>query len=137
MRQTSATAPTPGGLRGAIDAVNRFFFAPSDTATLGLIRICAGFLVLYVHLMYSYDLYRLFGKDALLSHDLVTETRNEYPVTPSLTEWEDNFPKLPPPADKDEAKKLADYPAATSGAAPSTTPISGTGNRSSSSPPGR
>ena len=31
---------------GFVRDVNRFFFQPSDTATLGLIRICAGFLIL-------------------------------------------------------------------------------------------
>jgi len=87
MKNPSPT-PTTGGLSGAVHAVVRFFFEPSDTATLGLIRICAGFLVLYVHLMYSYDLYRLFGKDAWISHELVTDTRKNYPIIASQFEWE-------------------------------------------------
>ena len=99
----------PGGLRGAIQAINRFFFEPSDTATLGLIRICAGFLVLYVHLIYSYDLYRLFGKDAWLSHDLVEETRKDYPITNSQTDWQEQKVELPPLANEREAKRLAAY----------------------------
>jgi hypothetical protein len=100
---------SPGGLRGAVQAVNRFFFEPSDTATLGLIRICAGFLVLYVHVIYSYDLYRLFGKNAWLSYDLVTETRKEYPISASDTDWQVKRANPAPPEDAAEAKKLADY----------------------------
>ena len=34
------------GFAGFVGDVNRFFFQPSDTATLGLIRLCAGFLIL-------------------------------------------------------------------------------------------
>ena len=106
----------PGGLRGAVQAINRFFFEPSDTATLGLIRICAGFLVLYVHLIYSYDLYRLFGKDAWLSHDLVEETRKDYPITNSQTDWQEQKVELPPLANEREAKRLAAYKRKWSGA---------------------
>ena len=54
------TQPLPGaddtGFRGLVREVYGFFFRPCDTATLGLIRICAGFLILYVHLIYSLDL---------------------------------------------------------------------------------
>jgi len=67
--------------------VNRFFFQPSDTATLGLIRLCAGFLILYVHAMYSYQLYQLFGKDAWISADVAHDFRTEYPIVAPEVSW--------------------------------------------------
>jgi hypothetical protein len=88
--------------------VIRFFFEPSDTATLGLIRICAGFLILYVHAVYSYDLYRLFGKDAWISYDLATSLRKEYPVMGSDLAWEGPA-ALPPPATEKERQELEAY----------------------------
>ena len=35
---------------------NRFWFSPSDPATLGLIRICTGAMLFYTHLVWSKDL---------------------------------------------------------------------------------
>jgi len=93
---------------GFLRAVNRFFFEPSDTATLGLIRICAGSLILYVHLIYSYQLYQLFGKDAWISDGLVTDIREEYPIPPSDFRWEPEKSTLPPPSEQEE-EQLARY----------------------------
>lgn len=101
--------------QGAADAgfggfgrdVIRFFFTPSDTATLGLIRLCAGFLILYVHLIYSYDLYRLFGKDAWINYDLATDLRQNAPFTISTTDWD--LPRLPKPATEAQAEEYAKY----------------------------
>jgi hypothetical protein len=44
-----------------------FWFTPSDTATLGLIRIFAGAMLLYTHLVWSLDLEAFFGPHAWLS----------------------------------------------------------------------
>lgn len=42
---------------------DRFFFRPADPTTLGLMRICAGILVLYVHLVYCIGLMGYIGPD--------------------------------------------------------------------------
>ncbi len=87
MRTTCDSLPAERGLWGVWGSINRFFFQPSDTATLGLIRICAGFLILYVHAMYSYQLYQLFGKDAWISADLIHDIRTQSPIVTPETSW--------------------------------------------------
>jgi hypothetical protein len=104
----ASAAPSDGALRGLVRDVNRFFFQPSDTATLGLVRICAGFLILWVHLIYSYDLYQLFGTDAWISYDLATEIRKDYPIPPTVLEWKPAPPDLPAPT-PEEARQLNEY----------------------------
>jgi hypothetical protein len=44
-----------------------FWFTPTDTATLGVIRICTGAMLFYTHLVWSLDLEAFFGRDAWLS----------------------------------------------------------------------
>ncbi len=56
---------------GAAGGWNRFWFTPSDPATLGLIRILAGAMLFYTHLVWSLDLTAFFGADAWLTPDLV------------------------------------------------------------------
>lgn len=51
----------------AIAEWNRFWFTPADPATLGLIRILAGALLTYTHLVWSVDLLGFFGPDGRLS----------------------------------------------------------------------
>jgi hypothetical protein len=87
--RTNAPASTPAdrGLRGLFNEVDRFFFQPSDTATLGLIRIVAGFLILWVHAVYSYQLYDLFGKDAWINADLAEDFRKNFPILPQNLDW--------------------------------------------------
>jgi hypothetical protein len=109
--RTNATASVPGsdgGLAGLVGGVNRFFFEPGDTATLGLVRICAGILILYVHLIYSYDLYTLLGKDAWINYDLATDYRDNIPIARSDMDWQPQ--KLEhPPLKEGEEKQLNDY----------------------------
>jgi hypothetical protein len=45
---------------------DRFWFKPSDPVVIGLIRLCTGLVVLYVHLMYTVNLLSYVGKDAWL-----------------------------------------------------------------------
>jgi len=40
---------------------NRFWFEPADPGTLGLIRICAGAMLFYTHLIWSLDLTQFLG----------------------------------------------------------------------------
>lgn len=53
------------------DGWNRFWFTPSDPATLGAIRICAGFMLFYTHLVWSKDLLGFVGTEGRLSADFV------------------------------------------------------------------
>ena len=46
---------------------NRFWFTPSDPATLGLIRILAGAMLFYTHLIWSLALTDFFGPQGWLS----------------------------------------------------------------------
>ncbi len=62
-----------------VRAWDRFFFAPADPTPLAVIRICGGLLILYIHLVYSFDLYAFFGKDAWMSLDTVNEIRHTGP----------------------------------------------------------
>ncbi len=48
-------------MRFAVRAVDNFFFRPADPASLGLMRITAGIVVLYVHLVYCIGLTDYFG----------------------------------------------------------------------------
>jgi hypothetical protein len=45
------------------DAWNRFWFAPADPATLSLIRLLAGGMLLYTHFVWSFDLSGFIGPD--------------------------------------------------------------------------
>ena len=48
-------------------AWSRFWFQPSDPATLGAIRICTGAMLLYTHLVWSLALVEFFGPESWLS----------------------------------------------------------------------
>ena len=50
---------------------NRFWFQPADPATLGLIRILAGAMLLYTHLVWSLDLASVLWSDGWLSPEAV------------------------------------------------------------------
>ena len=52
---------------------NRFWFTPSDPATLGLIRLLTGLVSLYWLATYGYDLVRLFGPSGMLPVTTVLE----------------------------------------------------------------
>jgi hypothetical protein len=54
-------------IRGTRDGWNRFWFTPTDPATLGLIRILAGAMLFYTHLVWTFDLRGFFGEHAWLS----------------------------------------------------------------------
>lgn len=52
--------------RAAVGGWNRFWFTPQDPATLGLIRILAGAMFFYTHLIWSLDLEGFFGPSGWL-----------------------------------------------------------------------
>ncbi|MEX0936546.1 MAG: HTTM domain-containing protein [Pirellulales bacterium] len=50
---------------------NRFWFRPQDPATLSFIRICAGLMLLYTHLVWSLDLEAFFGQGGWLPREVI------------------------------------------------------------------
>jgi hypothetical protein len=66
---------------GSLDGWNRFWFTPADPATLGLVRICTGLMLLYTHAVWALDLRAFFGPDSWLSPELAAE------LNPSRFHW--------------------------------------------------
>jgi uncharacterized membrane protein YphA (DoxX/SURF4 family) len=66
------------GIRGYIadvwDAWNEFWFSPTNPATLSAIRLCAGAMLFYTHLVWSFDLSGFFGQEGYLPSQLMFET---------------------------------------------------------------
>jgi hypothetical protein len=91
-----------------VRAWDRFWFSKADPTTLGLIRICAGLITLYVHLAYTGDLQQLFGKDAWLSLEKMNLIRHEQPVVTPPMGWEQPRP-LPAPKSDAETKYVNEY----------------------------
>ena len=58
--------------RASRDGWNRFWFTPSDPATLGLIRILAGAMLFYTHLIWSLDLESFFGPRGWVSPEALS-----------------------------------------------------------------
>ena len=88
MKAASLSDAASAGLVARVArAVNRFFFAPADPTTLGMIRLAAGFLTLYVHLAYCVDLQEFFGKDAWLSLKTANLQREGSPWVAPPSEW--------------------------------------------------
>jgi hypothetical protein len=77
MKEAATLAAAPRS--NPLQAWNRFWFQPANPTTLGLMRICAGLLTLYIHLAYSIDLFGFFGKDAWLSLARANQNRAEAP----------------------------------------------------------
>ena len=63
-----------GGLwREIAGGWDRFWFTPTDPATLGLLRILAGAMLLYTHLVWSIDLPAFFGDRGWLAPSAVAQ----------------------------------------------------------------
>ena len=54
-------------------AWNRFWFTPTDPSTLSIIRMLAGAMLLYTHLVWTRDLGAFFGPDGWLPLELMRE----------------------------------------------------------------
>ena len=52
---------------------NRFWFTPTDTATLGMIRLLAGSMIFYTHLVWAIDLLGFAGPEARISAEYARE----------------------------------------------------------------
>jgi hypothetical protein len=84
-------------VRRAVKSWNDFFFTPRDPTTLGLMRLCAGIFILYVHLVHTWDLYNLFGPDGWAEAPMVEDLRKNMPFqNPPTTEWEPWYNIVPP-----------------------------------------
>lgn len=80
--------------RGVIDGWNRFWFTPTDPATLGLIRILAGAMIFYTHLVWSMDLNGFLGVGGRMSHDLSSRMQGQSPFAWSYLPLVDGSPAL-------------------------------------------
>jgi len=62
----------------AVRGWDRFWFTPSDPATLCLIRVFAGAMLFYTHLVWALDLEAFFGTEGWLAADLIRPLREDY-----------------------------------------------------------
>ena len=69
--------------RAALDGWNRFWFTPADPATLSLIRILAGAMLLYTHLVWTIGLDEFFGPHAWISPAAAAQTA-EFSLGPEM-----------------------------------------------------
>ncbi|MCC7086371.1 MAG: HTTM domain-containing protein [Pirellulales bacterium] len=69
--------------QGAWDGWNRFWFSPSDPATLGLLRILAGAMLFYTHLVWTLGLEDFFGN----SHPWLTREAISALPGHATTKW--------------------------------------------------
>jgi len=79
-------ADTRGYLVETWQAWNRFWFAPQDPATLSLIRLLAGSLLFYTHLVWSFDLQAFLGPDGWVPVDFLRNTVQTLPPD-NATQW--------------------------------------------------
>lgn len=93
----------------AIRAWDRFWFTPADPTLLGLIRICCGLVILYVHYAYTYDLRELFGEHAWLDLQTVNSYRHESPVARPSAGWDDGPARLGVFQNEAERQAAEDY----------------------------
>ncbi|HJT33896.1 MAG TPA: HTTM domain-containing protein [Pirellulales bacterium] len=83
--------------QSALSGWNRFWFTPADPATLGLIRILAGAMLLYTHLVWSLALSDFFGAHSWVSAEAANmvmtppagpaEVRPAAPTSPTNFAW--------------------------------------------------
>jgi hypothetical protein len=97
-----APAPAPSHARTGEEQLgfwNRFWFKPADPTIIGFMRITVGVLVIYTHIIYSFDLQEFFGKEAW--HRLATVNARRYhqpwifPANEWTTEDRDEDPYKP------------------------------------------
>jgi hypothetical protein len=98
MRPTPAPlpeSPEAGSVFGAVfRGWDRFWFTPQDPIVIGLMRLCAGFMVFYVHLTYSWGLFDYVGPDAWVSQEVADYIVKEIPVYSLTLDWGDNLQEV-------------------------------------------
>ena len=60
-------------LRGVADSWDRFWFTPAQPHTLAVIRICAGAMLFYTHLVWALDLEAFLGPSAWITGDVARQ----------------------------------------------------------------
>jgi hypothetical protein len=73
--------------RGIGEGWNRFWFSPADPATLGLIRILAGAMLFYVHLVWTLGLNDFFGPHPWVSREVMKLQPGYTPFMWSYFDW--------------------------------------------------
>ncbi len=106
-RMPQASAEPTGLVHRLLGAWNGFWFRPADPTTLGLIRICCGLIVLYVHVAYTFDLQGLMGEHAWLDLPTITQMRTRGPTVAPPSGW-DEIPNLSPPTEE-EARYIREF----------------------------
>lgn len=69
-------AATRGYVAEAWDAWNEFWFTPTSPSTLSAIRVLAGAMLLYTHVVWSFDLDAFFGPNGWLPPSLMQDVRH-------------------------------------------------------------
>ena len=77
------------GWRGIIQALDRFWFTPTDPTPLACIRIVAGLVIFYIHLCYSWDLLGYVGPDGWIDRQLSLYIRNDIDIHRYGLAWDD------------------------------------------------
>jgi hypothetical protein len=90
--------------KSAVRGWNQFWFAPADPTRLGIMRICCGLVVLFIHVAYTQYLQEFMGKNAWADLQSINEYRLEQPWRLMPWDWKADPQKL---SAKD--KKEADY----------------------------
>ncbi|TWT31881.1 HTTM domain-containing protein [Blastopirellula retiformator] len=80
--------------RGVVGGWNRFWFTPTDPATLGVIRILGGAMIFYTHLVWSIDLVGFMGASGRFSADLTSRMQGQSPFAWSYLPLIDDSPAL-------------------------------------------
>lgn len=74
----------------ARDGWNRFWFLPRSPATLSCLRILAGLMLVYTHLVWTLELETFLGNHGILERSLSREIQGESPFVWSHYEWSDS-----------------------------------------------
>ncbi len=111
MSNSVPQTPPDAGLPRPVAAWDRFWFPAVRPTTLGLIRICVGLVVLYVHVLYTFQLATFFGPDAWVDLKTCDAMRRESPIGQVPAEWVPVSPDLKPPErlPPAEARELKRY----------------------------
>lgn len=84
-----------------VESWNRFWFSPADPTPLGFIRLCAGLIIFYVHIAYSWDLQGMMGPNAWADLQVANDFRHYNPIVPRPFDWTDDD-RHPTPASSPE-----------------------------------
>ena len=73
--------------RGAWQAWSDFLFSPTDPATLCLLRVLAGAMLLYTHIVWSKDLSGFVGPEGFLPQDVIDASHSGRLIDPENPRW--------------------------------------------------